>query len=663
MPQPAGTEATRVDDAQAPVLTTANPLGSREIASPSTILYGNALALAEQDSLGATLNGLPGVSTTTYGPFVGRPIIRGMDGDRIRILQNGVASLDASSLSFDHAVPIDPFSAERIEIVRGPAALLYGGNAVGGVVNTIDNRIPRESLDGVSGQVDSRYDTANRSRSGAAMVEGGSNGFNFHVDAWARKTGEVKIPGYAHSAVQRARDDADAAQPYGTLPNSDGQDSGGSVGASYTWASGYAGLAWSGYQADYGSVAEPSVRLRMRQDRLTGAAEVRDLDGPFKQAKFDFSYTDYQHKEIDDGETGTIFKNRGFDSRLTLTHRDIGPVKGAVGVQFSQNTFSALGDEALVPRTQTTTAALFGLEEWQALPRLKVSLGARYERVRLQPDAAGNERFAGAASREFNAGSAALGSIFQLAPNWSVAGNLSYTERAPTLYELYANGPHEATGQFLIGNADAAKEKAISADLSLRFENGPNKASFGGFYSRFHNYLAEYATGRLVDDNGTVSPDGELAEAVYRGVPATFYGLETDSTLRVFERGGHHVDVGLRGDYTHARNSDTGEPIPRIAPLRATLSLDYGYGAWFARGVMVHAWAQHRHPDDDTPTSGYTTLSLTAGYRFKIGRSNGLLYVRGDNLTNQTVRYASSVLRDIAPQPGRGVTVGLRTTF
>lgn len=656
------TDTATVEQERQPVLVTANPLGAAAISSPSTVVSGRDLSLRQTDSLGESLNGLPGVSTTTYGPWVGRPIIRGFDGDRIRIVQNGAASLDASSLSFDHAVPIDPLSAERIEIVRGPASLLYGGNALGGVVNVIDNRIPRAPIDGVSGTVDARYGGANDSRSGAAQVEVGNGHFALHVDAYARKSDELRIPGYAHSAAQRAQD-GDEEQVRGRLPNSDGQDHGGAVGAAYTWADGFVGASWSGYESKYGSVAEESVRLHMRQDRFNIASEVRNLPGPFQSAKFDFSYTDYQHKEIEDGETGTIFKNRGYDARLELRHRDIGPLHGAVGVQVSDTTFSALGEEALVPSTDTRTVALFGLEQWDVTQRLNLSLGGRLDHVTLDPHAQDNERFLGVSSRSFNAGSASLGAIFKLDTRWSVAANLSYTERAPTFYELYANGPHEATGQFLIGNPDAAKEKAYSADLALRFDDGINKGSVGAFYSRFHNYLTEYDTGRLVDDDGEASADGDLNEAVYRGAPAEFYGFEADGSVRVWQHGGHRLDLGARADYTHARNLDTGEPIPRIAPLRGTLSADYGYGAWFARAVLVHAWSQHRRPSVESATDSYTTLGLTLGYRFKTGRVNWLAFVRGDNLTNQDVRYASSVLRDIAPQGRRSVTIGLRSTF
>lgn len=402
--------STTTGSTLAPVFVTANPLGDSDLISPATSVGGDDLTLRAANSLGETLNGLPGVSTTTYGPMVGRPIIRGMDGDRIRLLQNGVAAYDASSLSYDHAVPQDPLSIERVEIVRGPAALLYGGNAIGGVVNTIDNRIPREPIQGVTGAIDASYGGANDARAGAAQVEAGNGQFAFHVDAFDRDTSNQRIPGYAHSAAQRAADGG-ADEPYGSIPNSDGRWHGGAVGTSYTWADGYAGISYNGFQSDYGSVAEDDVRLRMHQDHVAVASEIRNLSGPFSQLKFDFGYTDYEHREIDNGEVGTTFRNHGYEARLEARHKKIGPLEGAIGVQVSQNTFSALGDEALVPTTQTTNIALFGLEEWQVTQRLKLSAGARLEHVKLDPTPNGNERFANAQGRDFNAGSVSAGAL------------------------------------------------------------------------------------------------------------------------------------------------------------------------------------------------------------------------------------------------------------
>jgi iron complex outermembrane receptor protein len=650
-----------------PIIVTGNPIGSDILANPSTVVSGDELDLRRAATLGETLNGLPGISSTTYGPMVGRPIIRGMDGDRIRMLQNGVGTLDASSLSYDHAVPQDPLATDRVEILRGPAALMYGGNAVGGVVNTIDNRIPMAPIDGIHGDVLGNYGGANADRDGAVKLEAGNGKFAVHADAFTRETGQLRIPGYAHTARQRELDgesDADAARH--SLPNSDGRDSGGAVGMAWTGESGYAGLSYSGYNADYGSVAEEGVRIKMHSERFGAAGEIRDLSGPFQSAKFNFAYTDYQHKEIDEGETGTVFKNHGYEARIETRLRDIGALQSAFGVQFGQTQFSALGAEALVPTVQTDSGALFVLEQLPINDRLKLSGGGRVEYTRLTPSAGGNDRFEGAKDRDFTAGSFSLGAVYTLNPIWSLAANGSYTERAPTFYELYSNGPHEATGQYLVGGQDLQKERAWSSDLALRFKDGPHHGSFGVFYSHFNNYLTESNTGRFRNDDGDVvaaGTDDALPEADYRAVPADFYGFEAETSFRVLEAKGHKLDLALSGDYTHARNSDTGEPLPRIPPLRLTAALGYQYGAWDAAVSATRAFAQHRHPDEDFGTAQYYSLDGNVGYQFKTDSARWRVYLKAINVTNQEIRYATSVLRDVAPQGGRAVMVGMRGTF
>ncbi|WP_082988234.1 TonB-dependent receptor [Bordetella bronchialis] len=648
------------------VITTGNPLGSADIASPTTVLEGTGLDLRRADTLGQTLNGLPGISTTTYGPMVGRPIIRGMDGDRIRIMNNGLGSVDASSLSFDHAVPLDPMSASRIEIVRGPAALLYGGNAVGGVVNVIDDRIPTEPVQGVHGQLQGDWGGANNSRSGAVQLEGGDGRFAIRADAFGRQTDDLRIPGYARTPALRAQDGPDADEAHGRLPNSDGSVHGGGVGMSWTGDSGYAGISYSGYDSDYGSVAEDSVRLKMHQERFGATSKIDDLDGPFKSLKFDFAYTDYQHREVDDGVTGTRFKNHGYEARVEAQHQDLGPLRGALGLQVSQTRFSALGDESLVPTTETDSFALFDVEQWDVTDRLNLSLGGRVEYTRLSPSAGGVEKFDAASKRDFTAGSLALGAIYKLDGVWSLAANASYTERAPTFYELYANGPHEATGQYLIGDPSLNKERSFSGDLGLRFKAGPHHGNFGVFYSHFRNYITEMNTGLFANDEGEIVPPGTddaLSQAVYRGVPADFYGFEAEGTFRVLDRGAHKLDLLLSGDYTNARNSDTGEPLPRIPPLRLGFGLDYAYGAWGAGVSFTKAFAQHRHPDNDDSTDGYYKLDADLTYSFRVDKTQWQAYLRGTNLTNQEIRYATSVLRDIAPEGGRAVMVGVRASF
>ncbi|WDH21665.1 TonB-dependent receptor [Pseudomonas chlororaphis] len=644
-----------------PQVITANPLGSQQTAAPSTVLEGDDLTLQQQGSLGETLNKQPGVSSSYFGPGASRPIIRGLDGDRIRLLRNGVGALDASSLSYDHAVPLDPVNVERIEIVRGPAALLYGGSAIGGVVNTFDNRIPTAAIEGIHGAGELRYGGADTTRSSAGKLEAGNGTFALHLDANSRQFNDLKIPGYARSRHAPASEDGDGKK--GRLGNSDGRQDGGAIGGSYTWDDGYAGLSYSNYDSNYGSPAEDDVRIRMKQDHYAFASELRNLDGPFSSLKFDAGYTDYEHREIEGGETGTIFKNKGYEARVEARHQPLGPLNGVIGTQVSRSEFSALGEEAFVPQTDTDSAALFILEELQATERLKLSLGGRLEHTRVDPDSKGNERFSQAdSSNSFTAGSLSSGAVYTLTPIWSVAATLGYTERAPTFYELYANGAHVATGTYEVGDANLSKEKAVSSDLALRFDNGTHKGSVGVFYSHFSNYIGLLGSGRTLNDEGEEDAGG-MPEYTYSGVRARFAGIEAQDHWKLGESAYGKFALELSGDYTRAKNLDNGEALPRIAPLRLNSGLLWELDRWQARIDVEHAASQRRVPDNESGTDGYTTLGASAGYHFDIGSSQWLAFVKGENLTNQTVRYASSILRDIAPAQGRSIEVGLRTTF
>ncbi|AIC22061.1 TonB-dependent receptor [Pseudomonas chlororaphis] len=644
-----------------PQVITANPLGSQQTAAPSTVLEGDELTLQQQGSLGETLNKQPGVSSSYFGPGASRPIIRGLDGDRIRLLRNGVGALDASSLSYDHAVPLDPVNVDRIEIVRGPAALLYGGSAIGGVVNTFDNRIPTEAIEGIHGAGELRYGGADTTRSSAGKLEAGNGTFALHLDANSRQFNDLKIPGYARSRHAPPSEDGNGKK--GRLGNSDGRQDGGAIGGSYTWDDGYAGLSYSNYDSNYGSPAEEDVRIRMKQDHYAFASELRNLDGPFSALKFDAGYTDYEHREIEGGETGTIFKNKGYEARVEARHQPLGPLNGVIGTQVSRSEFSALGEEAFVPQTDTDSAALFILEELQATERLKLSLGGRLEHTRVDPDSKGNERFSQAdSSSSFTAGSLSSGAVYTLTPIWSVAATLGYTERAPTFYELYANGAHVATGTYEVGDANLSKEKAVSSDLALRFDNGTHKGSVGVFYSHFSNYIGLLGSGRTLNDEGEEDAGG-MPEYTYSGVRARFAGIEAQYHWKLGESAYGKFALELSGDYTRAKNLDNGEALPRIAPLRLNSGLLWELDRWQARIDVEHAASQRRVPDNESGTDGYTTLGASAGYHFDIGSSQWLAFVKGENLTNQTVRYASSILRDIAPAQGRSIEVGLRTTF
>ncbi|MCE9551114.1 MAG: TonB-dependent receptor [Betaproteobacteria bacterium] len=638
------------------IVVTANPLGSAlfELVSPVSVLSGRDLSFRQESTLGETLSKLPGVSSTYFGPNASRPVIRGLDGDRVRIMQNGVGILDVSALSPDHATTVDPLVVDRIEVVRGPAALMYGGAAVGGVVNTLDNRIPLSSIEGFTGRVEPRIGGAANERSGAAVLEAGNGLVALHADIASRRTDDLRIPGFAHSDRQRALDGPAIEQPHGRLINSSSNSDSGAVGASLTLDKGYLGLSYSDFKANYGTVAEPDVRVDMNSKRLGVAGEVRELGTFVQGVKFKYGYTDYLHNELENGVVATTFKNKGYESRIDATHAKLGPFTGAFGVQISNVDFAALGNEAFLPKVNTDAKALFIYEE-AVFGDIKLTAGGRNEHTTVESagDSPTTTRFGPAETRKFSASSGALGMLYTFNQNIGLAANLSHTERVPTYAELFANGRHVATGQFEVGDATLSKEKSDSADVQLRWRSGLHSASISGFYSRFQNYIALIKSGQ--EQEG-------LTEALFRAVKAEFHGFETEGKFQVYEKNGN-LDLNLRGDYVRAKNSDTGESLPRISPMRLGAGLDYQLGKFSARLDVSHSFRQDRVAANELPTDGYTLTNTALNYRFKSHAVNWDAYIKGNNIFNQEARAHTSFLKEIAPLPGRGFLMGVRANF
>jgi len=339
------------------VTITGNPLGATDLIAPIAQYSGDGLLFRSKTTLGETLDGTPGVSSTYFGPNSSRPIIRGQDGDRIRILNNGGALLDASNLSYDHAVTADPMSVERIEVLRGPGALQYGGSAVGGVVNVIDNRIPREALfdakGGVAGKVDSGAATGNKERAAGVLLEAGNNRYALHVDAMNRETKDVNVP---TSIFCNRTAGAFTAR---SICNSASKISSTALGGSIFFDQGYVGAAVSGYRSNYGTVAEPNVNIGMKSDRFALEGEIKGLGGLIQSVKGQYSKTDYTHTEFTNTVVGTVFKNRGSDLKIEARHATFGNFDGLVGLQMEDSRFSADGDEAFAPYSRTQQNAAF----------------------------------------------------------------------------------------------------------------------------------------------------------------------------------------------------------------------------------------------------------------------------------------------------------------
>ena len=652
------------------VVITGNPLGREAGAAPVSVLAGNGLLLRRAGTLGETLDGLPGVSASGFGPNSSRPVIRGLDGDRVRLLDGGAASIDASNLSFDHASATDPLVAERIEVLRGPAALLYGGNATGGVVNVIDNRIPRVvPVGALGGRAEVRFGGAAAERAGAVVLEGGAGGFAWHADVHSRKASDLRTPRYTPI------EDGAALEPATRVRNSAARSEGGAVGAGWVGANGYLGASFDTGEQRYGVTVEPDVTIRMQRDRTSLAGELRALGGPIAAVSAHASHTRYRHDEVEgSGEVGTTFRSSGDELRLQLRHAPIGPLQGVFGVQTEKLDFSALGEEAFVPGTRTRSTALFALEELDAGP-VRLGFGLRSERVRVAsvgdaPDAA-EPRFGEAAERRFSPSSASVQASLGAGPGWQLSATLGHTERAPAYYELYANGVHVATAAYERGDATLPTERSRHAELGLGWAGAGSSLKFSLWQTRFARYIALDATGvDIVVPGENGEPDSTVPEYAFRSVGARLQGFEIEGRTRLFAAGAVRTfALELIGslDRVSGRNTGTGEALPRLAPLRARLALQAQAEGWQAGVALRHAARQSRVPATDTATPGHTLLDLNAAGDLPLALAGGRTqwFAKLSNATDRVATNAAAIgtIRGLSPEGGRALSVGLRATF
>lgn len=644
------------------VVVTGNPLGRDTLAQPTSVLAGDGLVVRRSGTLGETLDGLPGVAATSFGPQSSRPVIRGLDGDRVRLLDNGGASVDASNLSFDHATAADPLVAERIEILRGPAALLYGGNATGGVVNVIDNRIPRLAAEGLSGRAELRLGGAAREKAGAALLEGGAGGLSWHADVAGRNSDDLRTPRF-----QRPTDDGGTA-PARRVLNSAGRSRSGALGASWADADGFLGASVDRHENDYGVTVEPDVGIRMSRDRVALAGERRRLAGPLTQVEVQASHTRYKHEEVEGtGEVGTTFRSTGDELRLQARHAPLGPLTGVLGLQAERLDFSALGEEAFVPDTRTRSLAMFVMEEMQAGPAT-LTAGLRYERVRVssegdRPDAE-EPRFGDTGERRFSPRSASLGASLPAGGGWTLLASAGATERAPAYYELYADGVHVATGAYEQGDPTLGLERSRHLELGAEWQQAGHRLKASVFHTRFSRYIGLEATGRDVPVEGEDGDLGSVPEYAFRAVRARLRGIELEGRTRLLQQP-WTLDLDGSVDMVRGDNLSTDEPLARIAPTRARLGLEAATGPWKLGARLVHAARQSRVPAVDAATPSHTLLNLWASWRMPLQGAEALWFLRLDNVTNELAYNASALrtARALSPQGERALTAGVRVVF
>lgn len=676
------------------VVISSTPLGRTlfQQAQPVSVLEGKELQQALQTSLGDTLSHLPGVSSTGFAPGSSRPVIRGMGEDRIRILNNGVNLLDVSNVSPDHAVTVDPLLMEKVEVVRGPAAMLYGPNGVGGVVNVLDGRIPEEKVEPgagglpLRGKMDSRY--GRDLWSGAGQLDLGLGPVVIHGDGFRRESDDLRIPGDARSArLQKLSPLEDGEkEASGRLPNSFTESEGGAMGASYLWDKGFFGASYSFLNSNYGTVAEEAVTIDLEQERWDGRGAFYEPFGRVKELNYSFGYSDYAHTEFEGPEAGTVFLIEGYDGRLELQHEPLGPFEGALGYQTNHSDFSALGAEAFLPPVETDTHAVFLFEEIVS-GDLRWQFGLRYDHTAVQSRTFGG--FGPGRDLGFDALSGSAGAVWTLPQDYSMAINAAFTQRAPTYVELLADGPHLATGAYEVGDAGLDLEQSIGLDLALRKSSGSVTGSVSAFYNRFHDYIGLFPTGEdfLFGEDGAIE---ELLVYAYGAVDADFMGGEVETTFHLLApvetmapvsgkqpagksptaravspspAAGPRLDLELKADYVYTRLRGEGGSLPRIPPFRTSAAVVLGYDRFTARLEGQYSASQTRTADFELPSDSFFLLNAGLSCQVMDGPVTLEVFVRGTNLLDAEARRHTSFLKDIAPMEGRGVLVGLQASF
>lgn len=634
------------------VVITASPLDRSpdEISTPTSVLAAAALDQRRQSTLGETLAGLPGVDSTYFGPGASRPVIRGLGGDRVRVLTGGVGTLDASVVSPDHAVSLEPLLIERVEVVRGPATLLYGGGAIGGVVNVVDGRIPEELPPAaVTGRFEVRGTSAADERAAAGVLAGAAGRWAWRLDGFRRTTGNVKIPGLAPTPAKAAELIAAGQTPAdGVLINSATAAGGGAGGLSYLGRAGHFGVAYSGFDSLYGTVAEPDVRIELKQRRVDLHGEWLEPAGWVRAVKFEAGFGAYRHDELEGADLGTRFTNRGYEGRLEFLHGPTGSFEGALGLQAQRSDFAAMGEEAFLPPTVTNDRAVFLYEETVRGP-VTWQFGARAGRQTITPEAG-----SGLAQSRHSTTAFTGGAVWKLNEEYALAVSLSLNERAPNAQELHAHGPHVGTNAYEVGEAGLVAEKSTGFDVSLRRRRGFVTGELSIFLNRFDGYIYEEATGAMMDGLPVFAFVQRGAELCGGEMEAVFHLQETKEAV---------THLRLSADMVRATNTTNGTPLPRTTPVRFGAGLDWRRGPW----AVTADWRQVRRQDrvaaGETPTTGYDLGSAQVTWRFGLGRTKGELFLRATNLLDETARVHASFLKDIAPLPGRDATAGVRLNF
>lgn len=695
----------------------ATPLHSSTIESalPVNVIAGDDLKLKQASTLGETLKNEVGVHSSFYGSVASSPIIRGLDGPRVLITQNGLDAGDASRVGADHAVATETSTATQIEVLRGPATLFYGSGAIGGVVNVVDNRVPTSSETLADWLL--QYNDVSNEKQASFAVQTGTEQFAFHLDGFWRDAGEYQLPNdfdpHAHEEEEEHEEEDHEEEEHeeeheeeqtSHLANSSSKSSGFTIGSSYLFDQGYVGFSYGRLDRDYGIPGhshddeheeedheeeeheeehEAGTTAEMKQDRFQVLSEINFSDNFVKQLFTRFAYTDYQHQEIEGGAVGTVFSNKSYELKADLYHQEVAGWQGAWTLHLKKSDFKAVGDEAFAPPSTTESLAVAWLEE-KHFGELLLQLGARFEHVKIDADdiAIGFEEHdhegeehdheneeVSFAQQKFNPFSASLGLVWDYQTGYNLGLSLAVSQRAPSAAELFSFGPHIGTGTFEVGamfeleqegdeihaelsSQDIEVEISYSVDLTWRKFEGDFGFVASVFYNQVNDYIYQQDTGLVFDG---------LPILVYKQDDVDMYGLETEFVYQISSP----LKVKVFGDYIKASLSDNSS-LPRIPPMRIGTSLNYQGNKFDSEISANHYFEQDDVAPLETTTSSYTLLDFNYNYYLDgmgINDSDMVLYVKGNNLTDEVALVHSSFLKNVSPLPGRNFSFGIRGSF
>ena len=659
----------------------AHPLSGESLSQTIDILEGAELERKATTNIGATLSKQPGIHSAPFGNAVGRPIIHGLSGARVKIMEDRIDTLDLSVTSGDHAVSIEPFIVERIEVLKGTGTLLYGSGAIGGVVDIhtgrIPHQIPKKSL---SGGIETRHNDSANANTTSVKLNGGKNHFAWHLDATKKDSDNYKIPGFAESSRLRATEgESDEEHMSDILPGSFFDFESAAVGGSYIQDWGFIGLSISRTDADYGLPGHSeheeehegeehegedehegeehegeheeghgeTPTLILKQTRSDFELGLKDPFSNISSINLRLGVNDYAHQEIEpNGEVATRFTNKAWESRAEALF-DNGSWSNVVGVQHSQRKFSALGEEAFIQPVDTKESALFWLGE-RSFSSIDLKAGLRVNETQHKPSIA--------ADRNFTNYSASIGSVIPITDHWTINTIIDYSSRAPVAEELYSEGPHLTTNSFERGNISLDSESAINLSATLQYEDERWSVSVTTYQTTFSDFIYQQATGEQLDD---------LPVFDYQQNDATFLGADVELAANIIQQSDNRIRLKALFDFVDAEVDVTGnQHLPRTPPMRYGLGLEAQWGRFSGSIDYLRVDDQLDIADFELASDAYNDLSFYG--EMKQPLSNGVsltAFVQGKNLTNDEQRVHTSFIKDFAPAQARTVEVGFRVAF